>query len=190
MSRKSVSQSNAQRRNRELGRGDSLRRKPSLLVRPVEVSDFEFVRRLAARIEGYTVPPTYVLWMFCRFYPQFCVVAEGPRGVRLAYLLAMPVEVRSGAVFVWQVASTFKGQRLHAGTELAQHLRTVAGKQDRHRILFTTVPRSASEKLVTSLAERVFHTSPRLGSPLPKSASVGEYEYSLFVQGKRSKRPC
>src|SRR3954466_3417642 len=98
----------------------------ALRVRPMERSDFSFIRKLASTIPNYTVPPLYILWMFSTFQKRLCAVAHCVGHGDVGYLLGMRGEVRSGAMFVWQFACTFEGQRLRAPELLAKHLKKYA----------------------------------------------------------------
>jgi hypothetical protein len=153
-------------------------------IRPIKHSDFVFVRTLASQTQGYTVPPDYVLWMLARFHGNFCSVAKEVGGDRVGYLLAMQTAARD-TIFVWQFVATFRGQRLDAARELVKHLKAVAQENKSRRILFTCIPRSPAERLVRSVAERVFRVSPVRGLPLSQWSSGGECEYSLTLKTPR-----
>jgi hypothetical protein len=154
-------------------------------VRPIKTSDFDFIRDLASRSAGYTVPTPYVLWMLTTFQREFCAVANARGYGNLGYLLVSPVGVRSDRVFVWQLACTFRGQRLRAPDALAEHLKRTARKYGVRRICFTSRPNSPQGRFVRSLAERVFHVQPALGKRLPGQIS-GESEYTLTLPQGRS----
>jgi hypothetical protein len=149
-------------------------------VRPIKHSDFVFVRTLASQTQGYTVPPDYVLWMLTRFHGDFCSVAKEVGGNNVGYLLAMQTAVKD-TIFVWQFVATFRGQRLQAAKELVKHLKAVAQEHKIRQILFTCVPRSPAERLVRSVAKRVFRSSPVRGLPLSEWLFGGEYQYSLTL---------
>ncbi len=161
-------------------------KKPSIFVRPIEVSDFDFIRTLASKIEGYTIPPPYVLWMFSRFQMDFCAVAQENDGCQLGYLLAMSGLPHPATAFVWQFACTFRGQRLQASRKLAKHLKTAVEKHGIGKILFTTVPRSAADRSVAAVAKKVFHALPRPGPKMPKSVSSDECEYCVHLATLRT----
>jgi hypothetical protein len=143
--------------------------------------DFEFVRSLAATITGYTPCPHYLLWMLSRLHGQFCALAVTPNRSRLGYLLAMPASDPADAVFVWQLAATFRGRRLKAQDQLASYLKQAIRLRGTSQILFTSVPNSAAERSVRSLAKRIFSVSPQMTRHLPPSVSQKEREYSLFL---------
>src|ERR1700676_806202 len=81
-----------------------------VLVRPIRLSDFRFIRGLSATIDGYTVPPPYVLWMLGRFQGELCLIAEDPNREPLGYMLAMSVGLGSSEIFIWQLVTNFRGQ--------------------------------------------------------------------------------
>jgi hypothetical protein len=150
--------------------------KTGLSVRPAAVSDSEFIGALASTILGYTVPPPYVLWMFERFHKGWCAVVRGD-GNPLGYILAFPVNRR--AVFVWQLACTKEGERLHASDALAGYIRRLMVKGGYRQIVFTNVPQSVAERAVRLIARRIFKVSIRKKSRLPKLISRQEWEYVL-----------
>lgn len=152
-----------------------------VIVRPLVPEDFEFVRSLAATVTGYTVCPTYVLWMLSRLHGHFCAVAATPDRSRLGYLLAMPASDPAAAVFVWQLTATFQGRRLKAQDQLVTYLKDVIRVRGISRVLFTSSPNSAAERSVRSLAKRVFSAAPQIIQRLPKSVSQKECEYSLSI---------
>jgi hypothetical protein len=161
-----------------------------VIVRSLVPEDFEFVRSLAASITGYTVCPPYLLWMLSRLHGRFCAVAVARDETRLGYLLAMSASDPADAVFVWQLAATFRGRRLKAQDQLASHLREAIQVRGTRRMLFTSVPNSAAERSVRSLAKRVFAATPQMTQRLPESASQKEREYSLSLTfpGQKGKR--
>jgi hypothetical protein len=158
-----------------------------MIVRSLMPEDFEFVRSLAASLAGYSVCPSYLLWMLSRLYGQFCAVAVAPDETRLGYLLAMSAS-DADAVFVWQLAATFRGRRLKAQDQLASYLRKAIQARGTTQILFTSVPNSAAERSVRSLAKRIFSATPRMTQRLPESVSLKEVEYSLPLASSKTKK--
>ena len=140
----------------------------TVLVRPIEVSDFDFIRTLASKTKGYTLPPRYILWTLCRFQGELGAIAEEPGSAPVGYLLALPVGIHSDAIFVWQLATTFRGQRLKAADALAEHVKAKAQQHDIRRVIFTSCTQSATDQSIQSLAARVFHASPAPGVLLPR----------------------
>jgi hypothetical protein len=159
-----------------------------VIVRSLVPEDFEFVRSLAASITGYTVCPPYLLWMLSRLHGPFCAVAVALDETRLGYLLAMPASNPVDAVFVWQLVTTFRGRRLKAQDQLASYLREAIQVRGATQILFTSVPNSAAERSVRSLAKRVFSATPQMIQRLPGSVSQKEREYSLSFGASRKRR--
>lgn len=159
---------------------------PTVVVRPLRAEDFEFVRSLAGTISGYTTCPPYVLWMLTRLHGQFCAVAVAPDQGHLGYLLAMSASDPADAVFVWQLAVTFRGRRRKAQDYLASHLRQAAQARGKRRIIFTSVPNSTAERSVKALAKRIFLVFPQMTQRLPASVSNKEREYSLSLVIPRS----
>lgn len=156
-----------------------------VIVRSLVPEDFEFVRSLAASVAGYTVCPPYLLWMLSRLHGDFCAVAVARDQIRLGYLLAMSASDPADGVFVWQLAATFRGRRLKAQDQLASHLRKAMQLRGARRVLFTSVPSSAAERSVRSLAKRIFSSTPQMTQHLPESISQGEREYSFLVSKYR-----
>ncbi len=152
----------------------------SVLVRPIRLADFEFIRDLSSTIEGYTVPPPYVLWMFRRFQRELCLIAEGPTREPLGYMLAMSAGVHSNEIFIWQLATTFKGQRLRTSSSLASHVRELVRKRGIRRITFTAVLDSAAMRSIASLAYEMFGRRQATGARLPRSISANEREFHLL----------
>jgi len=150
-------------------------------VRPMRFSDFEFIRDLTVKIDGYTVPPLYVLWMLRRFHGEFCLIAEGPRKERLGYMLAMVTGIPSRRVFIWQFASTFHGQRVQTATSFARHVHKLVKKHGIDELVFTAEPRSSGTRSIKRLSRLIFGCTPRAGSRLPKSISPREQEYHILV---------
>jgi hypothetical protein len=157
-------------------------------VRPMAVKDFEFVRDLASRAAGFTIPPSYVLWKQMEFDSALCAVADEIGSDSVAYLLASRATVPVGSIFVWQLGSTVRGLRLGAPVALVQHLAKVCKSFGVDTIFFTTIPGSAQERLVCSLAKEVFGVSPKRLSRLPASVSPDEYKYRLPVKRSGSQK--
>ncbi len=159
-----------------------------VIVRPLVPEDFEFVRSLAATVPGYTVCPPYVLWMLSRLQGQFCAAAVTADQSRLGYLLAMAASDPADGVFVWQLTATFRGRRLKAQDQLGEYLKNAIRVRGINQVLFTSIPNSAAERSVRSLARRVFSASPKLVQRLPRSISPKEREYSFFVSSTERMR--
>jgi hypothetical protein len=160
--------------------GGHTKRNGLVLVRPVRLSDFEFIRGLSSTINGYTVPPPYILWMFMRFQGELCLIAEDACQEPLGYTLATSAGIGSTEIFIWQLATNYRGQRLRAGTALASHVRKLVKKHGIERITFTAVPDSAGTISIASLAKQMFGRAPRMGARLPRSISATEREFHLL----------
>ena len=154
----------------------------------MDVSDFSFVRALAAEQRSYTVPPPYVLWMLSRFHGDLCTVAEAAGEGPVAYLLGMSTTAPPQVVFVWQLASTIRGRSLNAPFRLVAHLRKIAAKLKVRTILYTATRGSVQEQLIRSLAERVFHRLPEPAFEVPQAVCRSEYTYSFLVRPLRRRR--
>src|SRR5437660_11968394 len=79
-------------------------------VRAISLADFKFIRRLSATIQGYTVPPPYILWMLMRFQGDLCLIVEDGSQEPLGYMLAMSAGIASSEIFIWQFATNYRGQ--------------------------------------------------------------------------------
>jgi hypothetical protein len=160
--------------------GGHTKRNGLVLVRPVRLADFQFIRGLSSKISGYTVPPPYILWMLTRYQGELCLIAEDASREPLGYMLAMSTGFGSSEIFIWQLATDYRGQRLRAGTALASHVRRLVEKHGIERITFTAVPDSAGTKSIASLAKQMFGRTPKIGARLPGSISATEREFHLL----------
>jgi hypothetical protein len=160
--------------------GGHTKRNGLVLVRPVKLPDFQFIRGLSSTIGGYTVPPPYILWMLTRFQGELCLMAEDAAREPLGYMLAMTAGIGSTEIFIWQLATNYRGQRLRAGTALASHVRRLVKKYGIERITFTAVPDSVGTLSIASLAKQMFGRTPRMGARLPRSVSASEREFQLL----------
>lgn len=153
-------------------------------IRPLQVSDFTFVRRLAAKHRGFTVPPPYVLWLLKETNGRFCMVAEHAQFGRVAYLLSVPVTQPRGknVLYIWQMASSKAGRRAGAVDVLLLQLRTLIRKMRIRYILFTMVPDSPEFRLIRRYAHSLFRNTPHPGQNLPPIVSRCEYEFTVAVR--------
>jgi hypothetical protein len=161
------------------------RRLTRVLVRSIRVSDFAFIRQVAAHVRGYTVPPTYVLWMLSKQHPEVCLIAESAPGHPLCYLLAMSTGRAPNTLFVWQFASTLEGTRLRAARNIANRIRRIVERQGTQRICFTAVPDSGTTRAIAALAQQVLGRTLHAGAPLPKSVSPREREFYITTKGMK-----
>jgi hypothetical protein len=160
--------------------GTAVRNGP-VLVRPIRLGDFPFIQGLSATIDGYTVPPSYILWMLGRFQSELCLIAEDSAQEPLGYMLAMSAGLGSSGIFIWQLATNFRGQRLRAGSMLANHVRKLVKKHCIEQITFTAVPDSAGTRAIASLAKQMFGRTLTKGARLPRSISASECEFHLLL---------
>ena len=151
----------------------------SILVRPITIEDFQFVRDLAAEQQNFTIPPPYVLWLLSRVEGQVCLIATSVSGVPLGYLLAVRVEVPSHSVFVWQLASINGRPGVDAATSLLLNLRNYAKCRRVERIVFSAIPESASFRVIKKHCQDVFSALPKEIGSLPRIIAPGEHEYVL-----------
>jgi len=151
----------------------------SVTVRPLAPHDFDFIRSLASTISGYTVCSPYLLWMLGKFQGSLCCVAMDAEKTQLGYLLAIPTSEPPNCIFVWQLATTFRGKRLKAQYHLARHLRRVMRDRGARKLFYTSVPLSSAERSVRTIASQVFHATPERKLRVPDSESR-EFEYVLY----------
>src|ERR1039457_6680692 len=85
-------------------------------VRRLQVTDFTFVRDLAAVQPNFTIPPFYVLWLLLKIKSNIALIAEAENVGPVGYLLAFPVEPPA-SFYVWQLA-TSKNDRQGKGALL------------------------------------------------------------------------
>lgn len=156
--------------------------KQHIHVRQMEVGDFDFVRNLAAKQANFTVPPPYVLWLVLRIKDAICLVSERGTEGPVAYLLAVPIEAPSKAIFVWQLASSDASQPGDATLALLVELREIVRRLRVRRIAFSTVPESSTFRLIQTYAKRVFSANPHPVSMLPAKIGSNEKVYQFEVR--------
>jgi hypothetical protein len=144
--------------------------------------DLDFIQALASRTHGYTLPAPYVLWLLIRYHSEHSALVEEAGGKPLGYMLAMRVDLAPPAVFVWQFACTFSGQRLKAPDALASHLKKTVKRNGIDQIIFTAPPNTPQEHSVKNLCQRIFAISPRRRERLPRRISDNEFEYILKLK--------
>jgi hypothetical protein len=150
----------------------------------MEVGDFDFIRDLAATQPNFTVPPPYVLWLLLRIKDAVCLVAEHNGEGLLAYVLAVPVEAPSKALYIWQLASSKAGQRRSATLALLAEFRDIARRLQIRTIAFSTIPGSSAFRAIRRYAAKVFAATPQPQSIIPSLISPNESEYELEVISK------
>lgn len=148
-------------------------------VRQLEIGDFGFLQNLASKQLNFTIPPSYVLWLFMRIEGAVCLVAEQPQEGLLAYLLAVPIEGPEKSLFVWQLAASAgkaQGEAIHL---ILTTLRDLAMRNGVKAIAFSMRPRSAAYRLVSRYTRELIARTPRLSSALPSVVSRDESEYRI-----------
>jgi hypothetical protein len=152
-------------------------------VRPLQVSDFRFIRRLASKQPNFTSPPHYVLWLLKETNPRSCLVAEHAKLGPLAYLLSLPVhESQVKTLYVWQLAASASGQRTGAIHLLLVALRTLARRMRLKSVFFTAIPDSPDFRAIRRYAYALSRAVPRSHQRLPSTVSRSEFEFILKLR--------
>jgi len=152
-------------------------------VRPLEVSDFKFVRRLASKQPNFTIPPRYVLWLLKQTNARSCLVAEHAKNGPVAYLLSLLVSTPRGkALYIWQLAASKTG--FHAGAihALLLALRALVRRERVRRVFFTAIPESPELRAFRRYAYVLSGAVPRSQQLLPTSVSRNEREFVIAVK--------
>jgi hypothetical protein len=148
-------------------------------VRQMEVGDFDFVRELAAKQPNFTVPQPYVLWLLLRIKDAVCLVAEHNSEGLLAYLLAVPIDAPSKALYVWQLAASERGERLHTSMTLLRELYGIVQRLRIGSIAFSAVPGSAAYRAIRRHVWKLSTATPEVTGPMPTLVSKNETEYRV-----------
>jgi hypothetical protein len=152
-------------------------------VRPLKVSDFGFIRRLASKQANFTVPPLFVLWLLKQTNSPSCMVAEHVRVGPVAYLLSLPVSKRGGKVlYVWQLAASAGGRRTGAIDMLLLRLRAFVRRMRVRSLLFTAIPDSPEFRAIRRYAYTLSAGRPRSHRELPSMVSRNEHEFTIRVR--------
>jgi len=159
---------------------------PHIHVRQLEIGDFEFVRELAAKQANFTVPPPYVLWLLLRIKDAVCLVAEHSSDGPLAYLLAVPVEAPSKALFVWQLAVSKSDAHSQAMTALVSEIHLISRRLRISTVAFSAVPGSPQYRAIRQCIRRIAATSPEARAVLPLVVSRNETEYQVRLRTKNT----
>ena len=165
--------------------------KSHIHVRQMEIGDFEFVRGLAAKQPGFTVPPPYVLWLILRVKDAVCLIAEDSSDGPMAYLLAVPVESPTKTLQVWQLASAEGSNLGDAVLALIRKSRSIARRLGVRRVTFSAIPDSSSFRAARRLTSKVFSATVKQGPILPAMVSDNERQYQFELrlpQRKTSRR--
>ena len=72
--------------------------------------DAHAIEFLASRTKGFSIPPTYLVWMLAKFQEGLCRVSLDSSGEVLGYILVLPCAKREIA-FVWQLGLTKMGKK-------------------------------------------------------------------------------
>jgi len=152
-------------------------------VRPLQVSDFRFVRRLASKQPNFTSPPNYVLWLLKQTNSRSCMVVEHAKLGPVAYLLSLPVDLSRGrTLYVWQFAASASGRRTGAIHLLLLALRKLARRMRLRSLLFTAIPDSPEFRAIRRYAYTLSGGVPRAHQRLPSTVSRNECEFILKVR--------
>ena len=155
-----------------------MQRSKLIRIRPLEVSDFRFVRRLASKQSNFTVPPLFVLWLLKQTNSRSCMVAEHTKLGPVAYLLSLPVNgPRRKILYVWQLAASASGRRTGAINVLLLALRTYVRRTRVHSLLFTAVPSSPEFRAIRRYAYILSADMPRTHQEVPSIISRNEHEF-------------
>jgi hypothetical protein len=152
-------------------------------VRPIQASDFKFIRRLASKQPNFTSPPHYVLWLLKETNPRSCLVAEHAKLGPVAYVLSLQVDKSQGkALYIWQLAASTSGQRSGAIHLLLLALRTFARRIRFKSVFFTAIPDSPDFRAIRRYAYTLSRGVPRSHQRLPSTVSRSEFEFILKLR--------
>jgi len=152
-------------------------------VRPLEVSDFRFVRRLALKQTNFTVPPLYILWLLKQTNARSCLVADHVKFGPVAYVLSLLVsKPKRKVLYVWQLAVSASGRRTGALDELLLGLRSFVRRTRTRSLLFTAVPYSPEFRAIRRYAYTLSARGLRPSQKLPTIVSRNEREFVITVR--------
>lgn len=152
-------------------------------VRPLRVSDFGFIRRLASKRANFTVPPLYVLWLLKQTNSRSCLVADHVKFGPVAYLLSLLVSTTRGKVlYVWQLAASKSGQRIGAIDVVLLGLRAFVRRTHIRSLVFTAIPDSPEFRAIRRYAYTLSAGRPRSHQELPSMVSPNEHEFTITVR--------
>lgn len=152
-------------------------------VRPLDVSDFRFVRQLASKQDNFTVPPLFVLWLLKQANGRSCLVADHVKFGPVAYLLSLPVSKPGRkALYVWQLAASASGQRVGAIEMLLLELRAFVRRMRIRSLVFTAVPNSPEFRAIRRYAYTLSAGRPQPLQQLPPTVSQTEHEFTIKVR--------
>jgi hypothetical protein len=151
-------------------------------VRPLKISDFAFIRRVASKQANFTVPPLYVLWLLRRTNARSCMVVEHVKLGPVAYLLSILVSKRRQRIlYVWQLAASKQGVRTGAIDVALLALRAFVRRAGIQKLFFTVDPVSPEFRAIRRYAYSLFGSRLARGQSLPGSVSRNEREYVVTV---------
>lgn len=160
-----------------------MQRSKWIRIRPLQVSDFPFIRRLASKHHNFTVPPMYVLWLLQQTNARCCLVAEHKKFGPVAYLLSIFVNGRSDRIlYVWQLAASQRGLRLGATEVLLVGLRSFVREKRVKKVSFTSVPGCADFRVIRRYAYSLFGAAVRSVQEVPYSVSRNERQFVVPVR--------
>jgi len=155
----------------------------TIRIRPMEVSDFQFIRRLASTQFQFTCPPHYILWMLTRTNSRNCIVAEDAKYGPVAYLLSLPVSTsRERTLYIWQLAASARGRRNGAIHLLLLALRKFVRRMRIRFLVFSAVPDSPEFRAIRRQARTIFGTVRDSRHILPPGVSRNEHEFVIRVR--------
>lgn len=154
----------------------------AILVRPMSLEDYGFIRDTAAQQRNFTIPPLYVLWLLSKIKGDICLVAEDRVGGRLAYLLAVPVTEPPNSLFVWQLAARHDLRNSEAVRSLVQHLKQECIRHSIKSIHFSSIPNTAVFRTLKGYVRDIFQTEPIQTSSIHELVAPGEVEFRIDLK--------
>lgn len=150
-----------------------------LLIRPLAVGDFTFVRELAAQQPNFTIPPPFVLWLFLKVRTGLSLVALNHSGDLLGYVLAMPVEDPPNSVYVWQLATTKGSKKAGAGMRLLEELKKALLTADFATVIFSASEGSAELRAIRQSVSQLVQREVKMVRRVPLIVAPAENEYQI-----------
>ena len=152
-------------------------------VRPLKVSDFTFIRRIASKQGGFTVPPLYVLWLLSRTNSRNCMIVEHVKFGPVAYLLSILVcRRRKKLLYIWQLAGSKQGARTGAIDLALLGLRTFVHRANVDQLFFTMDPEPTQYRAIRRCAYALSRKGIRAKRFLPRAISRTEREFMISVR--------
>ncbi len=154
----------------------------AILVRPMSLEDYGFIRDTAAQERNFTIPPLYVLWLLSKIKGDICLVAEDVVGGRLAYLLAVPVSEPPNSLFVWQLAVRDHASSSDAIRSLLLKLHQISTSIGISSIFFSSIPGSAAHRAISKHIKDIVSKEPVQTSLLEEMIAPGEVEFRIDLE--------